>query len=978
MAKDNLFEATVGKRLVMLQTSAEQETKLFDHLYEHRRKKDEEATKKRLEQEKKLRDAIRDLDKARMRRELTDAEVLAYQAAEAQLKVLAKETRKQEAEIEKIRTDARKLAQKHAQNSYATMSNDRKRAYHKQIAEELKASDEFRKKEIAAEQVKLKKLQESYDKQENKDSPAAKRFQTQIAKSQDKISNLENQRALMKDADKRANTYSKLELLSPTTRREAVKANHQAVKERKAEDKEILKSAKSRKQAITEEWKNTEKFKVLQQQLSKATDDNKKAIQDQIAKEEENWKRKQGYLEEEQLLNNEIAEAEKDLADAKKDSVKNGLLSLFDNTAAVMTAAAEKTAASIDSNLDALYGQQGRMEGRLQGSGTSWKDNVADISGIVGMSGALSQKNVVAKMVELVDSGVAYNLELRAFLAETSENIASTFDAANGTLLRMIRLQQSDTTAARLGMEAMLTKLFNRYFEDTSYLASNTSDNIAAAILDVSATLPKNDSLAFEFTVQKWLGSLYSLGMSEQAVGTIAEGLNYLGTGNVSALNSNSALQTLFAMSASRAGGKSYAQMLTTGLNNDDTNKLLKAMVEYLAEIADSQTNYVTKAAYADLFGMSITDLSAFSSLTSNIQELYKQTASYSSLMNETEQQLTKIPSRLNMSQLIDTAIENAEVGAAQLIGSTPFTYGTWKALSVLKDYVGKVEIPGITAAGFGIASGLDILNIAQTAVAGMGLIGSLIKGVSSMNNGGPLSFGNWDYQEYTSRGGGLSILDSGVLQTTSSSSSVGVGGGSSDDMTEVSVETAREQAMESEGITAEEFEEQKEIPQSILDTIGEEDGVTVISLLQEMTDVLAGNSENVLNLLQEIDDRLDPGRVFYTAIAGIISSNAVSDITNLSSQLSAARATANLATESVIENSEGNSATKVNATTNNAVTGRSESSSDFASGLGSLYGSPSELSFEERIAAAVVSGLREYGFSNQLPVQISNIGVIG
>nr|DAE19044.1 MAG TPA: hypothetical protein [Siphoviridae sp. ctiOl67] len=46
-------------------------------------------------------------------------------------------------------------------------------------------------------------------------------------------------------------------------------------------------------------------------------------------------------------------------------------------------------------------------------------------------------------------------------------------------------------------------------------------------------------------------------------------------------MSSNSALQTLFAMSAKNAG-LSYSSLLTSGATADDINKLLKAMTEYL------------------------------------------------------------------------------------------------------------------------------------------------------------------------------------------------------------------------------------------------------------------------------------------------------------------------------------------------------------------------------------------------------------
>ena len=350
----------------------------------------------------------------------------------------------------------------------------------------------------------------------------------------------------------------------------------------------------------------------------------------------------------------------------------------------------------IDSALNEIFDDQSKYLAKLKDSNEDWRKSVDNVSDAIGFSGVVRKTSVITKMKELVDSGIAYNIELRAFLAETSANIASTFEVTNGTLLRMIRLQQQDSTAARLGMEATLTRLFNKFFEDTTYL-NDVADDISASILDASATMTRDMSLEFEYNVQKWLGSLYSLGISSSAVQKIAEGVNYLGTGNAAQLSGNSSLQTLLAMSSSKAGGKSYAQMLTEGITAEDTNALLKSMIEYLAEIANSQTNMVTKSAYADLFGISVTDLSTFASLTtSEIESLYKQTVSYDSLLKETSTRLSDISDNMSITQLVNNAIDNATVGVATTIGSNAFTYGTWKALNLLKEYVGETPTPGI------------------------------------------------------------------------------------------------------------------------------------------------------------------------------------------------------------------------------------------------------------------------------------------
>ena len=482
------------------------------------------------------------------------------------------------------------------------------------------------------------------------------------------------------------------------------------------------------------------------------------------------------------------------------------------------------------------------MNARLQGLEDNFLDAVDKVTTNVGLSGVVSQKAVVAKMTELIDSGVAYNVELRAFLAETAENIASTFDALNPTLQRLIRIQQADTTAARLGMEASLLQLLNKTFKDSSYL-SDVYDSVSSAIIDANSQMSRDDSLSFEYTLQKWLGALYSMGMSDTAVTTIAEGINYLATGNVAALNNNDALQTLLAMSASRTE-KSYADLLTGNLTAKDTNNLLKAMVEYLAEIANSQTNFVTKSAYADLFNMSITDLSTFANLgDKTINQLYNTTQDYDSMMREVSNQLSSVSSRLNISQVIDTVIENALTSAATGIGSSAGLYGTWKALNIVNDLTGGIKIPAIQAMGWGFASELNILEIAKVGIAGLSLLGSL--GGAAFNGSlfGSSDISKWGYDEYNKRGDAIVGISGGFSSGTSLSESLGVGSSSGEDIKETTLNDQKEESMEDNQTSEEEMEEGKNIQKYMYET------------------------------LIRIETLLDPNRIFYSSIAGVVTS---------------------------------------------------------------------------------------------------------
>ena len=174
----------------------------------------------------------------------------------------------------------------------------------------------------------------------------------------------------------------------------------------------------------------------------------------------------------------------------------------------------------------------------------------------------------------------------------------------------------------------------------------------------------------FEYIVQKWLGSLSSVGLSEGSVSNIAQALGYLATGNVSGMES-SGMQNLVVMAASRAG-LSYADMLTRGINLDETNKLLGSMVEYLQQIGSS-TNQVVKNQYASTFGVSISDLVAAGNLSkADIKNIGSNMLSYSGAMGELGTQLGSIGQRVSIAEKLQNVSSNALFSLYTNIADSP------------------------------------------------------------------------------------------------------------------------------------------------------------------------------------------------------------------------------------------------------------------------------------------------------------------
>jgi len=244
------------------------------------------------------------------------------------------------------------------------------------------------------------------------------------------------------------------------------------------------------------------------------------------------------------------------------------------------------------------------MEGMWYNKADKWSELQARLTKEYGTSMLLKETELIKNIRTAVDKGIANNVEQRALLATLSENIANTFDAFSSELNRFIRLHQQDNTTLMLGMESSLNTMLNELFKDTSYLNDNRTTQISGQLSEAMSQMNAWQASEFNFTVQKWLGSLYSLGMSEEAISNIATAIGQIYSGNVSGINEN--MQNLMAMSAARSG-QSYAEILM-GNRAGGVNDLLKSMVEYLAEIADD-TNNVVRTAHGSVFGMSLSDL---------------------------------------------------------------------------------------------------------------------------------------------------------------------------------------------------------------------------------------------------------------------------------------------------------------------------------------------------------------------------------
>ncbi len=250
----------------------------------------------------------------------------------------------------------------------------------------------------------------------------------------------------------------------------------------------------------------------------------------------------------------------------------------------------------------------------------------------------------------MVEKGIAFNVDQRAFLATISEKIATTFNAADGTLLRLIRIQQQDTTAGRLGMESALTSFLNNMYETTEYM-TDAAASVRSSLEEMSALSGAAMATEVEYQMQKWMGSLYSVGMSQSSVNAISQAFGQLASGDIAGLNGGAG--NLLVMAAN-AAGISIADILNQGLDAGNTNALMQAMVNYMGVIGNQSANSrVVQQQLANVYGIKASDLKAAGNLAKSTGSISKANMSYGNMMSQLNSMAGSMYKRTSIGEMM-------------------------------------------------------------------------------------------------------------------------------------------------------------------------------------------------------------------------------------------------------------------------------------------------------------------------------------
>lgn len=357
--------------------------------------------------------------------------------------------------------------------------------------------------------------------------------------------------------------------------------------------------------------------------------------------------------------------------------------------------------------------------------------------------------------------------------------------------------------------------------------------------MDATAQLSTGNGTDFEWAVESWMGALTSAGVSSDVINMLTQGLNYLGSGNVSAMSGNEQMQTLFALAASNSGGKSYSEMLVDGIDASDVNKLMSEMIGYLKDISDE--NKVVQSEYFRILGMGgLANMTAFKNI--DIDEVLAIAQNSRTDINTENYSTSSILSRVNIvkDNLITTMATDIGESVPKLI--------TWILADTLEKVTGGISIPSILGLGTGVIMDTTVADMMKAGVMASTLFSVLPSIATAFKNNGVADFGS-----FTEQAGGVNT-------GFGTSLSYAVGSSSSSDIMKSSITSQANQAKQN-----------KKTVQNAIGETEEESSEAMLKSIKKQLDGLYKNTqivkdESVLakvdKLFEKFDDDSSPIKV--------------------------------------------------------------------------------------------------------------------
>lgn len=463
--------------------------------------------------------------------------------------------------------------------------------------------------------------------------------------------------------------------------------------------------------------KNAKKLSAYEKQL-------RKEIAEQEAKDKQEQIRKDA--EQEADIRKELAAKEEAEQQERREKLRENLVSAASNAIDKLYSSIADSAKEYNQYID-------RIQVRLIGANETFSSITNKLDSVFGASPIFSMKSVLEKVAVAVEKGINFNVESRVAMQVLSEKVAATFDAFDASLLRLVKIQQEDTTKARLGMENVLTNFLNKQFQDSSYLTDRISANVTASLLEATSLYDAEKSMSLEYSVQKWLGSFYSLGVSSGLVQNIATAVGNLASGNIAALTGDTSMMNLLAL-ASTKGGADFGKLITGDVDAKSIDAIFSGLVSLISEISKAD-NKVAITEYSKTFGIAISDLQALRNISDNVLDtLNSQVYTLSSLNQQVDKEssFANLMKRTGGASIGENLYNNFLYNTGRVVGANAGTYLGWQIGDIV---AGALQGLKIEIAPWGMGASMDISNIVKAAMTTAGSLGGLISLTSNLGS---------------------------------------------------------------------------------------------------------------------------------------------------------------------------------------------------------------------------------------------------
>ena len=400
----------------------------------------------------------------------------------------------------------------------------------------------------------------------------------------------------------------------------------------------------------------------------------------------------------------------------------------------------------LDSTINSYINNYQSMISSLVGANKDWESITDNLNNALSANSLVRQENVYKNLTELIKAGISENVEQRAFLETISDDLNLLLDTQTGSLARLIRLQDASIAENRVAIEYSLREFLNQNYSTSEYIKDSYL-KVADSISELQAINTTSIASSIESALQTWLGSYYSVGVSDSTISSLASAINSLGTGDLSNINSN--ISKLVMMGAATSG-KSYGNLLTNGITAEDVSAIMSGITDYAKSI---EGNNVVRSQWASLFGLSISDLEALKNLN-----IANNTQTVSSDINKLfDAYANFVPTTVGLKN----TFENLMFTTATNIASNDALYGSYFVTDILeKSGIGSaLSSLGSSIASMGLKKTGGALQVAGTAINYSKLIpylGGLLSTVIGDNALGNLGDRNSVSSAYANLGGTL------------------------------------------------------------------------------------------------------------------------------------------------------------------------------------------------------------------------------